>query len=235
MGFVPLAYRAGAADKKTGEARVHIFWQKRVHRGDVETAWWYPSVTGAGVMREDRVVLPIPEGQHWGETRPQVLPELPATAQDAAIEKDAIETNDPAVPDEELVGKKQWTDGIEEREDGLYEGKKRLMTADMMRREQGTYPGGLFMKLPGTKLVKELPRPLPRKRKKAKRVKRKHDPRLANAARDLRDRWLRHVNDAGLLLPTAAKYDVGRRELAVATDAPVLPMPVIEGQEQLAA
>jgi hypothetical protein len=214
---------------------VHIFWQKRVHVGDTQTPWWYPSVTGAGAMREDRIVLPIPEGGHWGNTRPMVLPELPATPHDQEIEKDAVETDDPSVPEEELVGKKRWPEGIEEREDGLYEKGKRLMTAEMMRAEQGSPPRGVFMKLPGTKLVKELPRPLPRKRKKARRVKRKHDPRLMEAARDLRDRWLSYVNTKALLLPTAAKYEVGRRKMPVTPDAFVLPMPTRDEVKRLAA
>ena len=70
MGFVPLAYRAGSA----GKGRVHVFWQRRIVDGDAQTPWWYPSATGGGAIREDRLVLPIPEGQHWSEARPQVLP-----------------------------------------------------------------------------------------------------------------------------------------------------------------
>ena len=233
MGFVPLAYRAGGGPRDA--ARVHIFWQKRVHVGDDSTPWWYPSTTGQGAMREDRLVLPIPEGQHWADARPQVLPELPATAKDAAIEADAVETDDPDVPDEELVGQKRWPEGIEEREGGLYQKGKRLMTHDMMRREQGSYPGGPFMVLPGTKLVGELPRPLPRRRRKARRVKRTHDPRLVSAVRDLRDRWLGHVNGHNRLLPSGERYAVGRPAALVAKDALVLPMPVAVPRRMLPA
>ena len=46
-------------------ARVHIFWQKRVRAGDATTPWWYPSQTGGGVIRADRLVFPIPTGVHW--------------------------------------------------------------------------------------------------------------------------------------------------------------------------
>ena len=70
MGFVPLAYRAGSQGKK----RVHIFWQKRIRRGDEETPYWYPCLTAGGAIREDRVVMPIPPGTHWGEAKRVMLP-----------------------------------------------------------------------------------------------------------------------------------------------------------------
>src|SRR4051795_521000 len=70
MGFVPLAFRAGSREK----GRVHIFWQRRVRAGDVTTPYWFPSQTGGGAMREDRLVLPIPPGTHWSEELPAMLP-----------------------------------------------------------------------------------------------------------------------------------------------------------------
>jgi ribosomal protein S18 acetylase RimI-like enzyme len=74
MGFVPLAYRAGSADKK----RLHIFWQKRIRGGDNETPWWFPSQTTGGAMSADRIVLPIPPGTHWSDAKPIVLPGVSA-------------------------------------------------------------------------------------------------------------------------------------------------------------
>ena len=70
MGFVPLAFRAGSRGKR----RVHIFWQRRIRAGDETTPYWFPSQTGAGALKEDRIVLPIPPGTHWSEVRPTVLP-----------------------------------------------------------------------------------------------------------------------------------------------------------------
>jgi ribosomal protein S18 acetylase RimI-like enzyme len=70
MGFVPLAFRAGSAKK----SRLHIFWQKRIREGDVTTPWWFPSQTGGGSIREDRLVLPIPPGKHWSDEMPRILP-----------------------------------------------------------------------------------------------------------------------------------------------------------------
>jgi hypothetical protein len=49
------------------------------------------------------------------------------------------------------------------------------------------------------------------KPKKAPRPRVKNDPRLVAAARELRDRWLEHVNADPSALLTEAKYDVGRR------------------------
>src|SRR3954452_23913937 len=63
MGFVPLALRAGSSDK----GRVQIFWQRRVRAGDTTTPYWFPSQTGGGSIREDRLVLPIPPGTHWSD------------------------------------------------------------------------------------------------------------------------------------------------------------------------
>ena len=37
------------------------------------TPWWFPSSTGGGAMREDRIVLPIPPGKHWAEEMPVIL------------------------------------------------------------------------------------------------------------------------------------------------------------------
>ena len=81
LGFVPLAYRGGSIAK----ARVHVFWQRRVHRGD-DCPWWYPSQTTGGSIREDRLVLPIPPDGHWSQTRPVLLPGMRDAKQ---IEADA--------------------------------------------------------------------------------------------------------------------------------------------------
>src|SRR5688572_10990379 len=87
MGFVPLAFRTGVVGKKTNP-RVHIFWQRRIREGDVTTPYWYPSKTDAGMMREDRLVLPIPPGVSWRDEMPILIPEvqnlLPAAGVPAA-------------------------------------------------------------------------------------------------------------------------------------------------------
>ena len=81
LGFVPLAYRGGSTRKQ----RTHVFWQRRVHQGD-GCDWWYPSQTTGGSIREDRLVLPIPPGSDWAESRPLLLPGMRDAKQ---IEADA--------------------------------------------------------------------------------------------------------------------------------------------------
>jgi len=88
MGFTAIAFRTGSRSRgQRSEVRgqkrprIHIFWQKRVRAdddGDVKnggTPWWYPSQTGGGEMREDRLVFPIPPGVSWRDVLPVVLPE----------------------------------------------------------------------------------------------------------------------------------------------------------------
>lgn len=70
MGFRAIAFRAGSERK----SRIHIFWQKRIRRGDTTTPWWYPSETTGGSMAAARLALPIPPGVHWSEVMPIVLP-----------------------------------------------------------------------------------------------------------------------------------------------------------------
>jgi hypothetical protein len=53
------------------------------------------------------------------------------------------------------------------------------------------------------------------------REKKKCDPRLVAAARELRDRWLEHVNAGELTLEGAGKYDVVR--VLPSPTAPLLP------------
>jgi hypothetical protein len=52
------------------------------------------------------------------------------------------------------------------------------------------------------------------KEKPAKREKRKNDPQLIAKARELRDRYLEHVNAGALVLESAGKYDVVRQLIA---------------------
>ena len=49
------------------------------------------------------------------------------------------------------------------------------------------------------------------KKPRARKAKSKNDPRLVAAARELRDRWLEHVNvDGGADLVSDGKYDLTR-------------------------
>jgi len=74
IGFVPLAFRTGGRTTR----RTHIFWQRRVRAGDEgpgATPLWFPSQTGGGAVKEDRLVFPIPPGTHWRDAKPLIFPE----------------------------------------------------------------------------------------------------------------------------------------------------------------
>jgi ribosomal protein S18 acetylase RimI-like enzyme len=235
MGFVALAYRMGGGRKSevgmrnaerqradvsdSGNSafsiptshfpgpRIHILWQKRINAGE-ETAWWYPSLTGAGAIREDRVVLPIPLDQHWTETRPAVLPTV------APPEAKGAESGGG------FAGKpRKFADGVTEDDQGrLWREGKRLMTPQDVRASLGVGEHGLFSVPDGVELVGELPKPV------AKKAARKFDPKAKQFARDLRDQWLSHVNDGGLLLTGQERYATSR-QLPARRDAIALPLP----------
>src|SRR6185503_10045318 len=85
MGFIPIAFRTGAVGRKI---RTHIFWQRRIREGDTTTPYWFPSKTDGGMMREDRIVLPIPPGVHWKDVMPVELPREPREAREAREQKE---------------------------------------------------------------------------------------------------------------------------------------------------
>jgi hypothetical protein len=53
-----------------------------------------------------------------------------------------------------------------------------------------------------------------------KKAKVKADPKLVAAARELRDRWLEHVNEGRMLIEGAGKYDLVRQRRFTATASP---------------
>ncbi|CAN5488831.1 hypothetical protein BH09PLA1_BH09PLA1_02300 [soil metagenome] len=170
MGFVPIAFRAGSAKK----SRVHIFWQKRIVEGDVETKWWYPSQTNQGAIREDRLVFPIPPGTHWTEVEAIAVPrcESPKLEDKSAKSKRSKFAKGPLPP---------TTRGV-----------------------RFGRPGAIVAAVEQTEpQAKSKP-----KRERAPKVK--VDPKLATAARELRDRWMEKVNDEPSLLSSVGKYDVTR-------------------------
>ena len=167
-------------------------------RATSETPWWYPSITGSGAIREDRLVLPIPEGQHWSETRPTVLPGISETIE--VVEEVSQTTTEADVVPVPALAEGRGASG---RAVLYLRATSASMTAEMIAASasRAAGRGGLFMVPMDVKLVREMPLPvLPVARRKRKTVeegaKAKHDPRLASAVRELRDRWLEHVNAA---------------------------------------
>jgi hypothetical protein len=171
--------------------RVHIFWQKRIREGDATTPWWFPAKTDAGAMGADRIVLPIPPGKHWSDEMPILLP------QDHGVK---------ALPDEGETASGKRASG----------GKRGPLTPSPQPRAKAMFgkPG------PQPVVVAESEKPA-QKPKKPKREKIKADPALVAKARELRDRWLEHVNAGqaggqagGASIESAGKYDVVRQALA---------------------
>jgi hypothetical protein len=179
-GFIPLAFRTGAVGKKT---RTHIFWQRRIREGDLQTPYWYPSKTDGGMMREDRLVLPIPPGVHWKDPMPILIPEV-QNALPAPTEKE------PSTLKPIVVKPRRPMFGSPDAEP-----------------------------MPGPVATKPKP-------EQPKREKVKADPKHVAAARELRDRYLEHLNgeqfNSGRVIGEAprGKYAVGRSlAQSVACDA----------------
>ena len=217
MGFVPLAFRTGSAKNGGGriggsKGRVHIFWQKRIRAGDAVTPWWFPSQTSGGTIREDRIVLPIPPGAHWSDAKPLVLPGV------------------------DVGGEGEGAEGAK----GLPALHERPQSRERDKQKRGRVKGGGVPKvepLKPTAIVQgglrfadpvvvggerdggntgETPVPRREKNRDAEREKKregrkKFDPRLLAAARELRDRWLEQVEASGRgPLLSQGKYDVSR-------------------------
>lgn len=188
LGFVPLAFRTGA--RRAGakkEPRIHIFWQRRIRAGDCKTAYWFPSETTGGAVRESRIVLPIPPGTHWSDAKPAVLP-----------------------------GMEEALTALPEGEQAKKRGKERLKgkAKRVEAKPRAISRGGLWfapvLSAAEAKAQKEADAAA-KKAVKAARPQRRNDPKLVAAARELRDRYMEQINE-GLRLPPGAcgKYEVSR-------------------------
>jgi len=189
LGFVPLAFRTGsrvAGSKRT--PRIHIFWQRRIRENDAETPYWFPSETTGGAVKENRLVLPIPPGTHWSDAKPAVLPGI------GGLEN--VNSGGALPPGAaDPTAKKARTKG-----------------APKVVKPPARPAGGLwFAPAKGSPEAKQAA-----KAEKPKREKCKNDPKMVEAARELRDRYIDEVN-SGRMLPGvgggagAGKYDVSRQ------------------------
>jgi ribosomal protein S18 acetylase RimI-like enzyme len=167
----------------SSSARVHIFWQRRIRAGDTTTPWWFPAKTDQGALRADRLVFPIPPGLHWSDPMP------------------VIETG--------------------ESPDGEDRAKPRRATkaksAQVIPVRQFGRPGAILPTVESTggtnAIVQRGGRELGERSAAGgtKASKAKCDPKLVQAARELRDRWLESMNEGvGVVSDGAGKYDVSR-------------------------
>ncbi|XAL98306.1 hypothetical protein OT109_11920 [Phycisphaeraceae bacterium D3-23] len=228
MGFVPLAFRTGSRKKSwKGEdgarhkgPRIHIFWQKRIRAGDEgpgATPWWFPSQTGGGAMREDRIVLPIPPGTHWSDAKPAVLPGVDVVFGEIADEREeALKL----IAGAEGSGAKGLS--AEEKAARKAERKAKREQAERERAEAAeraasVASGGLHFGPPEADSPNGKSDAAKQARKEAekaaqKKVSKKNDPQLVAMARELRDRWQEHVvAQPGMIEDRRqGKYDVSR-------------------------
>lgn len=192
LGFVPIAFRAGS----TGKRRVHIFWQKRIVEGDTTTPWWYPFQTNAGAIRQDRIVFPIPPGVSWRDVRAVEVAKGKRHVGTKALRHEGAKGDAaPIVP-------------------SVPSCPRALVPTP--RKPSAPSPGRVGILVGGrlkyvTKPGYVAPEVEPAKAERKKRVAEpaaKIDPKYLKAARELRDRWMERVNDAGMI--GCGKYEVSR-------------------------
>jgi hypothetical protein len=184
LGFVPIAFRGGSGKKK----RVHIFWQRRIREGDATTPWWFPAKTDQGAMREDRLVLPIPPGKHWSDE----MPVLQVTDEGGGPCPERVE-------------------GM--KDDKVARAPRRRLPMDpppasgprpISARQFGG-PSSAPPSVPQPQAAVDKP-----KRERVAKPKVNLDPQLIAKARELRDRYLEHVNSEPHALRAIGKYEVSR-------------------------
>jgi len=200
MGFTPLAFRTGSPKKgKSGEPRMHIFWQKRIRAGDEGpasggTPWWFPSETKNGAIGEGRLVIPIPIGAHWSDPMPVLLPGEPER-----LEVEG-ETSEGAAGEKPKHSRKAKKVAPQEPQSVSAIGGLRF----------GPTPEQIAAQKEAEKEAKKAAA----KAKRAKKPKMRNNPKHVAAARELRDRFLEEVERQPELLEgqsTGGKYDVTRQ------------------------
>lgn len=192
---------------------------------DTSGGWWFPSQTGGGAIREDRIVLPIPPGTHWSDAKPRIFPEVSGLIASAAAERKALEAPKRAARRAEQQRRKEAEQA----------------RAEAIEARSGTVAaGGLRFGPPAAKPTAETGKADESSGKakpagakpagKNKSAAPKNDPRLVAAARELRDRWLEHAAmHPGLIEQgnsAARRYDVGRT-IQPASSASALTAPAL--------
>ncbi len=231
MGFVPIAFRTGGRGRKgegrrmkdepepepgpppsasgssfllqpsSFRGRIHIFWQKRIREADETTPWWFPSQTGGGALREDRIVFPIPPGVHWRDVLPTVLPEgIGEVGAGSGAKSEPEEIGAVVKSRAEYAAKLE----VWEAEMRTWEAKKAAYDAVMEEGRERAHRGMMWFApepLPAAPVKPKLPAKLKPKQKAIV------DRRLVAMARELRDRWMERPD---LVRPALPRHDVRR-------------------------
>ena len=230
MGFVPLAFRTGSRKRgPRNEGRVHIFWQKKIREEDLDGSgggasggWWFPSQTGSGAIREDRIVLPIPPGTHWSDAKPRVLPAESGVAkllEDAANERKRLEAA--ARPSKEERAARRAA--VKREADAAAARAKTVSAGGLHFGSANAAPALASGRVPSPEAKAKVKKPRPAK----------NDPKLVAAARELRDRWLEQAAASPGLIEQSAngKYAVARKVERLTRASGVLPMDQAGGNE----
>ncbi|MGI9013412.1 MAG: hypothetical protein ACR2GY_04090 [Phycisphaerales bacterium] len=208
LGFVPLAYRTGSEKRE----RIHIFWQKRIREGDVDTPWWYPSLTSGGAIGEGRLVLPMLPGMDWRDPKPMVLPEVPGvsmfkqlpgeSAEDAAVRCDAQDEKDMWKDDAKAL--RDIIKLTPEQEVASKQGQPWFLTAEQ-EAAQAEY------NMVQARRRKNSKKKAATKKKKAAKGKREYSEKYLQGARAICAMYLDRLHAAGPdALPSAGKYECSR-------------------------
>ncbi|HEV2293866.1 MAG TPA: GNAT family N-acetyltransferase [Tepidisphaeraceae bacterium] len=166
--------------------RVHIFWQRRIREGDATTPWWFPAKTDQGAMREDRLVLPIPPGVHWRDPMPVLKSETPEAPREPRNRVRSPEVGEKGGPQEPT------------------------------KKPRAAVQFGVPTARPAVPVAPDPQPQPPPEPAKTPRPKERIDPQLVAKARELRDRYLEHVNGQRMngspdaLPATSGRYDVSR-------------------------
>lgn len=260
-GFKAIAFRAGGSggsskktvknlDGSTSGGRVHIYWQKRIRANDATTPHWFPSQTGGGAIREDRVVFPIPPEVHWSQAAPRFLPGVhdvfEAMAEDREVaERETLELLAPPPPPEGTRKTRQEKAELKRERDAA--------RAQQAQRSTTMADGGLSFARPAppapeaeAEAAAHAAQADSGKRDKAaakkeakqagERAAAKNHPVLVNLARELRDRWVEAATPGSALearllgVSDGTTYDVTRQVGDASGAEPTVGMAVDAGR-----
>ena len=237
MGFVPIAFRTGGGRTKKAGPRVHVLWEKPIRGEDVAalgrgefSGWWMPSKTGAGSIGEDRIVLPIPEGVHWQDEMPVLLPEVPRELMEVGEtqKKLGVKVSNEVLKkaEAELAKASAAREAAEKKARGEAAAGS-VGTGGLRLAPRAGETGAVEEAKAAEKEAMKLLKAASKEKKMAKQGPMKHSPEMEAAARELKDRWLEMVEDRpGVIAQRLeGKYAVTRLLGA----GPMLEVGMIEG------
>lgn len=200
MGFHPIAFRTGSSRTE----RIHIFWERRVRVGDTTTPLWFPAITSNGAVAGQRVILPIPRDRLWSDPMPVVLPD--------SCRSSGIPLLANGLPDPKGLAVRQK---VSPAQPAMTYKERVLANRASSRHLGGTLPGCVRIKQGGVYVNVRIKPMSPEEvaaanitPKKPSIPRPKVDPLHAAKSRELRDRFLEVVNEAGLI--ESGKYNPAR-------------------------